>query len=153
MLDFINITKALTDENRLRILLALRNRELCVCQITAMLDLAPSTTSKHLSVLRQARLIESTKHGKWVYYHLIEPKNSGATNEKKFVLERQGGVAAREALDLTIRSLEDHPAILRDEERFLEILQREGVLYAGMEENEMNRMHSPAIHSLARDEE
>ena len=61
MFDFLTTCRALADENRIRILMALRGRQLCVCQVTAFLDLAPSTTSKHLSILRQARLIESNK--------------------------------------------------------------------------------------------
>ena len=39
MFDFLTITKALTDENRLRILMALRDREKCVCHLTGLLDL------------------------------------------------------------------------------------------------------------------
>ncbi len=54
MHSFMAITKALADENRIRILLALDGRELCVCQIIELLGLAPSTVSKHMSVLSQA---------------------------------------------------------------------------------------------------
>lgn len=71
MFDLINITKALSDENRVRILMALRGKELCVCTLTELLGLAASTTSKHLSILKQARLIESVKDGKFVYYRLV----------------------------------------------------------------------------------
>ena len=53
------ITKALSDANRVRVLMGLTTGELCVCQIIEMLSLAPSTVSKHMSVLRQARLVES----------------------------------------------------------------------------------------------
>lgn len=70
MFTFINIVRALGDENRVRILMALRQRPLCVCEITTLLGLAASTTSKHLYLLRQARLIESIKKGRWVYYRL-----------------------------------------------------------------------------------
>jgi len=66
----MNITKALADENRIRILMALREGELCVCQITELFGLAPSTMSKHLSVLQQAGLVESRKAGRWNYYRL-----------------------------------------------------------------------------------
>ena len=72
MFDFLTTCRALADENRIRILMALRGRQLCVCQVTAFLDLAPSTTSKHLSILRKARLIESNKQGRWVYYRLAD---------------------------------------------------------------------------------
>lgn len=64
------ITGALADPNRVRILLALRQGELCVCQITELFGFAPSTISKHLSVLRQAGLILSRKTERWVYYRL-----------------------------------------------------------------------------------
>lgn len=70
MLDFINITKALSDENRVRALMMLCDGELCVCQLIKMLGLAPSTVSKHMSVLRQARLVQARKEGKWMYYRL-----------------------------------------------------------------------------------
>jgi DNA-binding transcriptional ArsR family regulator len=70
MLDFINITKALSDENRVRALMMLREGELCVCQLIEMLGLAPSTVSKHMSILRQARLVQARKEGKWMYYRL-----------------------------------------------------------------------------------
>jgi len=68
--DFLSITKALSDENRVRVLMALSYGELCVCQVIELLNLAPSTVSKHMSILKQARLIESNKNGKWVYYRL-----------------------------------------------------------------------------------
>lgn len=64
------MTKALADESRLRILNALRDRELCVCQVIELLGLAPSTVSKHLSILRQAGLVDSRKEGRWMHYRL-----------------------------------------------------------------------------------
>ena len=68
MLDFMAIAKALADENRVRLLLALQKQELCVCQLIELIGLAPSTVSKHMSILRQARLVEARKEGRWVYY-------------------------------------------------------------------------------------
>jgi len=62
--------KALGDLNRLRILMSLRGGQLCVCQIIALIGLAPSTVSKHLSILRQADLVEVDKKGRWIYYRL-----------------------------------------------------------------------------------
>ena len=72
MFEFLNITKALAEENRVRILLALEVEELCVCQIIELLELAPSTVSKHMSVLRQARLVDGRKEGRWMYYRLAK---------------------------------------------------------------------------------
>ena len=68
MLNFLSITKALADESRLRVLIALNGLELCVCQVTELLGLAPSTVSKHMAILTQARLVEYRKDGRWRYY-------------------------------------------------------------------------------------
>jgi len=67
---FVSIAKALADEGRLRVLVALADRELCVCEIIELLGLAPSTVSKHLSILRQAGVVEARKNGRWIYYRL-----------------------------------------------------------------------------------
>jgi ArsR family transcriptional regulator, arsenate/arsenite/antimonite-responsive transcriptional repressor len=64
------ITKALADPQRLRILMMLRPGERCVCQIVEALALAPSTVSKHLSLLDAAGLVVSRKQGRWIYYRL-----------------------------------------------------------------------------------
>jgi DNA-binding transcriptional ArsR family regulator len=84
------ITKALSDLNRVRVLLALRRGELCVCQITELLGLATSTISKHLSILHQAGLILSRKTERWVYYRLPD---------------KSAPVAVREALDWLLKSV------------------------------------------------
>ncbi|MFZ1074683.1 MAG: metalloregulator ArsR/SmtB family transcription factor [Verrucomicrobiia bacterium] len=89
MREFMSVTKALADPNRVRILLALRRGELCVCQITELFGLAPSTVSKHLSILHHADLIQSRKTERWVYYRL--PGKSAP-------------VAVREALDWVKKS-------------------------------------------------
>lgn len=64
------LTKALADEHRLRMLMLLQAQELCACQIVEAFELANSTISKHLSILRQVGLIQSRKDGRWVYYFL-----------------------------------------------------------------------------------
>lgn len=70
MNDLIDITKALSDPNRIRALMMLAGGELCVCQIIEMLGLAPSTVSKHMSILRQAGLVQTRKEARWIYYRL-----------------------------------------------------------------------------------
>lgn len=72
MRDFMAITKALADETRVRVLLALQRGELCVCQIVELSGLATSTISKHMSILKQAQLVESRKQGRWMYYRLAD---------------------------------------------------------------------------------
>ena len=70
MRNIIGITKALSDENRVRALMMLCQGELCVCQLIEMLRLAPSTVSKHMSILYQAGLVDARKEGRWNYYRL-----------------------------------------------------------------------------------
>jgi DNA-binding transcriptional ArsR family regulator len=65
---FTAVVKAISDPNRVRVLAALRGRELCVCQIVELLGLAGSTVSKHLFLLKQAGLVGSRKQGKWIHY-------------------------------------------------------------------------------------
>lgn len=72
MRDLLAVTKALSDENRLRAVGLLRERELCLCQIVGVLGLATSTVSKHMSLLHQARLVESRKEGRWAYFRLAD---------------------------------------------------------------------------------
>jgi ArsR family transcriptional regulator len=70
----LNSAKALADGNRMRVVAALlRHDELCVCQIVEMLRLATATVSRHMSILQKARLVQSRKDGRWVYYRLAEP--------------------------------------------------------------------------------
>jgi len=70
MEQFLAITRALSDEPRVRALVALRQGELCLCQVIELLALAPSTVSKHMSLLKQAGLVEQRKVGRWHYYRL-----------------------------------------------------------------------------------
>ena len=68
----LTVTKALANPVRLRILAILERGECCVCQLTAVLSLAPSTVSAHLSELRRAGFLLVRKDGKIVFYRLDE---------------------------------------------------------------------------------
>lgn len=72
MTDLVNIFKALSDETRIRILKLLEQGELCVCDITAALDMVQPKVSFHLNVLKEAGLIRDRKEGRWVHYRLDE---------------------------------------------------------------------------------
>ena len=110
MRDFMNITKALADENRIRALLALRKGELCVCQITELFGLAPSTVSKHLSILFQAGLVESRKDGRWIYYKL-----PGA----------DAPAMVRGAMEWVEKSLDGNPRAADDEKTLQRVLRQD----------------------------
>ena len=72
MKQALRVFGALSDESRVRMLYALRHGELCVCQLIDLMGLSPSTVSKHLSILRDAGLLDSRKKGRWVYYRLAD---------------------------------------------------------------------------------
>ena len=107
MREFMALTKALSDENRVRILLALRVRELCVCQITRLLNLAFSTVSKHMAILRQAGLVDSRKEGRWIFYRLPD---------------QQSPPAVQTALEWTFESLRKDLQVREDARRLKQIL-------------------------------
>jgi len=98
--------KAAGDPTRTRILKLLEGGGLCVCQVQAVLDLAPSTTSRHLSILENAGLVEARRDGKWVIYALAE----GARNAH-----------ARQVLSLLRASLDREPAVLADRRRLRDV--------------------------------
>ena len=110
MRDFLGLAKALADESRLRVLCALKGRELCVCQIIEFLGLAPSTVSKHMSMLHQARLVDSRKEGRWSYYRL-----AGDDAPKP----------VRAALAWVTTSLSDSPRVIEDAQAVKRILKCE----------------------------
>ncbi len=68
----VAITRALAHPARLRILAMLRAGELCVCQITAVLGLAPSTVSAHLRDLKLGGLVTERKDGRWVHIGIAD---------------------------------------------------------------------------------
>jgi len=72
MEELTTIFKALSDETRLRIIKLLEEGELCVCDITAALDMVQPKVSFHLSTLKEAGLIKDRKQGKWIHYSLNE---------------------------------------------------------------------------------
>jgi len=91
MRELIAALKAVADENRVRILWAVRRQELCVCQVVELLGLAQSTVSKHLSILHQARLVESRKEGRWIYYRAAAADSSPAARSIAEVVCRAYG--------------------------------------------------------------
>lgn len=73
----LEIAKALGDETRLRLLLACRGQEVCVCQLQALVGLAMSTVSQHLTQLRRSGLLVGRKQGRWMYYRMPDPDEPG----------------------------------------------------------------------------
>ncbi len=68
--------KAMSDPGRIKILKILAKKEMCVCEIKTVLGLAQPTISKHLKILEDAGLVESSKYKIWVNYHLADGSES-----------------------------------------------------------------------------
>jgi ArsR family transcriptional regulator len=69
-MNLIKILKSLADENRLRIINLLCQKELCVCELESILNMTQSNVSRHLIKLKDAELIESEKSGQFVIYRI-----------------------------------------------------------------------------------
>ena len=104
------ITKALADEHRLRILAALSDRELCLCQVVELLGLATSTVSRHVSLLHRAQLVQSRKEGRWAYFRLANG---------------EAPTAARESLAVVLKALKRDPQGKADRQKLRDILKQD----------------------------
>jgi ArsR family transcriptional regulator len=68
MKEIIKAFKALSEPTRLRIFLLLMERDLCVCELTFVLNMSQSRISHQLRLLRDADLVEDKREGRWVIY-------------------------------------------------------------------------------------
>ncbi|WP_088329773.1 metalloregulator ArsR/SmtB family transcription factor [Lacimicrobium sp. SS2-24] len=67
----LQLFKCLAEDTRLKILLLLSEHgELCVCELTCVLELSQPKVSRHLAELRKCALLADERRGKWVYYRL-----------------------------------------------------------------------------------
>lgn len=67
MLDFL---KLIADENRLKIIMMLSRRDMCVCEIMDELGMSQPAVSHHLRVLKKGQVVRDDKDGRWVFYSL-----------------------------------------------------------------------------------
>ena len=110
MRKLLDITRALGDETRVRALLALRDGELCLCHVIGLLELAPSTVSRHLDLLVRAGLVERRKDGRWAHFRLAG---------------REAPPVVRHALRWVLETLGDDATIARDGRRYVMFLKDE----------------------------
>ena len=69
----LEMFKACADATRLRLLILLSERELCVCELVEVQQMPQGKISRHLAVLRQSGLVDDRRHGTWIYYSLRRP--------------------------------------------------------------------------------
>jgi len=108
--EFLTLAKALSDPARVRALMAVRGEELCLCQLIELLGLAPSTVSKHMSLLQAAGLVKRRKEGRWAFYQI----DSGSASPQ-----------VRDALRWLLESLAQDPEILADESRLVGVCRQD----------------------------
>jgi ArsR family transcriptional regulator len=68
--ELIAIARALSDPTRIRVMAALRNGELCVCELVDALDISQSSLSSHLQICREVGVVTTRKESRWIYYSL-----------------------------------------------------------------------------------
>lgn len=100
--------QAFADPTRLRILVLLRHREMCVCDLVDVLKVPQPTASRHLARLRQAGLVTVRKEGFWTFYSLIAARNSFHA-------------CLLQCLD---HCVEDTPSLISDQKRAEKVMQR-----------------------------
>ncbi len=99
------IGKALDHPLRIRALAALKEQELCVCELIELFGLSPSTVSKHMSIVADAGLVDRRRDGRWTHYSLpVDPPEPVA-----------------HALAMVMSLVGDDPVILADREHIPDI--------------------------------
>jgi ArsR family transcriptional regulator len=79
MKSFLKVFKALSDATRLRLVLLLMERDLCVCELVFILKMEQSRISHQLRILRDADLVEDIRQGRWMIYRI--PGDAGGLLE------------------------------------------------------------------------
>lgn len=101
----VRIGKGIDHPFRIRALAALADGELCVCELVELFGLAPSTISKHMTVIAEAGLVDRRRDGRWTYYSLpADPEPPIA-----------------HAIQLVLDLVEDDPAIAEDKRNMANI--------------------------------
>ena len=106
MIQTQKMLKALSDTNRLRVVMVLsRQEELCACQITELLQVTGASVSRHLGVLLQAGILESRREGRWMYYRLAPPAE--AAELFRWLEQRRGAEELFEADRIELERIVD----------------------------------------------
>ena len=81
MTQFVQHCKALSDENRIKILLLLKPGNVCACELLEKLQVTQPTLSHHMKILVESGLVAPKKDGKWVRYSLNNSAFRGLISE------------------------------------------------------------------------
>ncbi|MBU2008889.1 MAG: metalloregulator ArsR/SmtB family transcription factor [Chloroflexi bacterium] len=107
MRELVRVSKALSDENRIRMLKLLLEKDICVCEMQEIFPLSPSQVSRSLKALMDAGFLKRWREGKCVVY----------------VADRDGSSKyCRALLDVLADSFNDGEAVSRDRERLHQVI-------------------------------
>ncbi|AGL03404.1 ArsR/SmtB family transcription factor [Desulfoscipio gibsoniae] len=70
MKEVLDFLKLLADETRLKIIMMLSQRDMCVCEIMDELAMSQPAVSHHLRILKKSGIVRDDKDGRWVFYSL-----------------------------------------------------------------------------------
>lgn len=101
MKNLTEFLKIISDETRLRILVLLLKKELCVCELCEILEESQPKVSRHLAKLRDARLVKDERQGQWVFYY--------ANFENDF----------KNIIDIIIGKTDEYPQLKKDVDRLM----------------------------------
>jgi ArsR family transcriptional regulator, arsenate/arsenite/antimonite-responsive transcriptional repressor len=89
MVGYEQIFKALSDKNRLRLmrLLAVADKQVCVCELMDAVELPQYQVSRHLTILKNAGLVNTERKGTWIYYSSL--REGAAFNQRLFELLKE----------------------------------------------------------------
>jgi ArsR family transcriptional regulator len=131
MIDsMVKCLRALGDETRLRILMLLRERELCVLEVVGALGISQPLASSHLAVLREAGLATASREGRRIRYSLSEEARRGGKHR---------------LLKQVTEAIDDEPKIVADRDRLAECAAFRGD--AACDKQTLARYRSKRSHS------
>jgi len=100
MYKLTNLFKILSDETRLRMVLLLYQEQLCVCEISGVLEAPQPRVSKNLSKLRDLNLVDDERKERYVFYTL-----------------RKNNIVLNKILEDILKNIDDYPQIVEDREK------------------------------------
>ena len=114
MQNLVKVFKALADTNRMRILKMLEKKKMCVCELSAALQITQPSVSKHLGILKNAGLVIDVKNGQWTDHTLCTENGNPYVsallaqlkewiNESETVIEDRKKIAVLSRYDLCLR--------------------------------------------------
>ncbi len=74
MRELIQVLKAIADKNRIRIIKMLEKKKMCVCELSAVLEITQPSVSRHLSILNNAGILKDERNGQWIDYSLNDER-------------------------------------------------------------------------------